>query len=127
MSEHERLCNMLGHISFLWLYVGDLERSIKFYNETLGLKQTGKWHEGATFAVGELTLGLHTEEAKVIRGNSPIITFNVKEGIEKVYHKLRERGVKFLGDISEETYGKVVSFEDPDGHKFLIHQTSEEE
>lgn len=67
-------------------------------------------------------LGVHVEEGKVVRGNSPVITFNVSENIERVYGELKSRGVRFVQDVTTEPYGKVIPFEDPDGHALLLHQ-----
>jgi uncharacterized glyoxalase superfamily protein PhnB len=91
----------------------------------LGLTLSGRWDEGATFDIANMILGLHLEEGKVFRGNSPVITFNVPGNIEQVYVDLKGRGVKFTQGIATEPYGKVVSFEDPDGHALLIHQPHE--
>ena len=113
---------MLGKVSILWLYVSDLDRSVRFYGDTLGLPLRGRWHEGAMFDAGNLELGLHLEEGDVKRGNSPIITFAINRGIEEVHQALKDRAIEFNGPITEHPYGKVVSFQDPDGHVLLLHE-----
>jgi predicted enzyme related to lactoylglutathione lyase len=113
---------MIGRISYIWLYVSDLERSVRFYGETLGLSLTRRWHEGAAFEMESLVLGLHVEEAPIMRGNSPVITFNVTGAIEDFCRDLKGRGLQSLKEIATEPYGKVAPFEDPDGHSLLLHQ-----
>jgi predicted enzyme related to lactoylglutathione lyase len=116
---------MIVGISFIWLYVSDLERSIRFYGDSLGLGVSRRWHEGATFDLGDVVLGLHIEEGKVTRGNSPTITFKVTGNIEELYDDLVRRGVRFVRAVTTEPYGKIATFEDPDGHALLLHQPPE--
>jgi metallothiol transferase len=107
-------------VSFLWLYVSNLERSVRFYEGSLQLQVKSRWHEGTTFDLGDLTLGVHVEEGIVRRGNSPVITF-AAQNIERVRQHLNQMGVP-VGDIQNEPYGRVMSLEDPDGHALLIHE-----
>jgi glyoxylase I family protein len=116
---------MISGISFIWLYVSDLERSVRFYGETLGIGVARRWHEGAAFNFGNVVLGLHIEEGKVTRGNSPTITFKVTENIDGLYSDLVGRGVHFTQAVTTEPYGRIAAFEDPDGHALLLHQPQE--
>jgi predicted enzyme related to lactoylglutathione lyase len=113
---------MIGPVSYIWLYVSDLERSIRFYGETLGLPLARRWHEGAAFKLENLVLGLHLEEGHIVRGNSPVITFNVNGSIEDLCRDLKIRGVQSLKEIATEPYGKIAPLEDPDGHQLLLHE-----
>jgi predicted enzyme related to lactoylglutathione lyase len=116
---------MIAGVSFIWLYVSDLERSVHFYSETLGLDVARRWHEGAAFNFGDVVLGLHIEEGKVTRGNSPTITFKVTDNIDELYSDLVGRGVHFTQAVTTEPYGKIAAFKDPDGHALLLHQPQE--
>jgi len=51
-----------------------------------------------------------------------LVTFHIDSDIENFYDVLKKHGVKFLGQIAEEPIGKVVSFEDPDGHVLSLHE-----
>lgn len=42
--------------------------------------------------------------------------------IELVYKELKEKKVKMIGEIRTEPYGKLLTFEDPDGHWLEIYQ-----
>ena len=42
--------------------------------------------------------------------------------IELVYKELNEKKVKMIGEIRTEPYGKLLTFEDPDGHWLEIYQ-----
>jgi predicted enzyme related to lactoylglutathione lyase len=110
-------------VSFLWLYVSDLNRSVEFYGKILGRGVSQRWHEGAIFEFeGDLKLGLHLEEGIVVRGNSPVITLGVSSDLGVVYRALQDQGVCFDGPITTEAYGKIATFRDPDGHALLLHE-----
>lgn len=113
---------MIGRISYIWLYVSDLDRSVRFYGEMLGLALARRWHEGAAFEMGDLVLGLHLEEGRIVRGNSPVITFNVNGSLESFCNDLKNRGVQSLKQIATEPYGKIAPLQDPDGHQLLLHE-----
>jgi lactoylglutathione lyase len=113
---------MLGQVTYVWLYVRDLSRAIHFYRDVLGLHLAAEWSEGASFDVGNLTLGVHLEEGTISRGNSPVITLNANEPIETIHANLQGRKVTSLGHVARESYGKVLSLSDPDGHALLIHE-----
>ena len=44
------------------------------------------------------------------------------DDIELVYEELKNRGVKTIGEIRTEPYGKLLTFEDPDGHWLEFYQ-----
>lgn len=44
------------------------------------------------------------------------------DNIELVYEELKNRGVKTIGEIRTEPYGKLLTFEDPDGHWLEFYQ-----
>ena len=115
---------MLDGVSYIWLYVKDLERAVQFYGKILGFPLSEKWHEGALFDVGNLLLGVHLEEGQITRGYSPVVTFRVTDDIEKVCETLKTRGAPFVGNVTVEPYGKIVPLKDPDGHSLLLHQVS---
>lgn len=44
------------------------------------------------------------------------------EDIELVRDELKSKNVKIIGNIREEPYGKLLTFEDPDGHWLEFYQ-----
>src|SRR2546425_12613150 len=105
----QRTAPMFDKITYIWLYVTNLDRSITFYQTGLGLKLTSKWHEGATFDAGNVVLGLHLEEGPTTRGNSPVITLNAAFDIGRIHTELIRREAANVGGVTEEPYGKVLS------------------
>src|SRR4051794_20913444 len=95
-----RRAEMIENVTFIWLYVSDLERSIRFFGENLGLPLQNRWHEGACFAAGNLTIGVHIKEEPIVCGGSPVITFNVSGRIEDLWESFQKRGVIFSGGVS---------------------------
>ena len=107
----------INKIYACWIYVSDLEKSIRFYqNIGFGLKfiDGNAWAE---FDLGETTFALlqrPAEKGKVQPAKTRIM-FEVND-IEKMRRYLISLGVKLIGVVKEEPYGKLLTFEEPDGH-----------
>lgn len=102
--------------------VSDIDRAIKFYTETLGLKLTqnygGHWAE---IEGPGITIGLHPGRSGDVRQKLVSIGFGV-ENIEKAVAMLKERGIE--ATVSADTGVKLASFADPDGTPLYFAEAS---
>ena len=109
------------------IYVSDMDRSVKFYTEALGLKldyQAGS--DWAQINAGKgLLLGLHgiAHGAEAGKNGSTTVGFEVDESIERVYDTLKGRGVAFDGPVMDTGHVKLANFRDPDGNAFYLSET----
>ena len=108
---------MITSIYAVWVYVRDVQKSRMFYEKVLGLKVkliNGSWIEydlGATsFAILE-----RSKEKGPVKPQKAMIMLQVDD-IEEMKKLLLAHQVKLIGDIRSEEYGKLLTFEDPDGH-----------
>ncbi len=106
------------------VYVSDMDRSVKFYSETLGLKLAYRFgNHWAAIEVGKgLTIGLHPASAEMPAGRkgSMAIGLELSGSIRDAIATLESRGVKFSGGANDGKAGAFVSFEDPDGNLLYI-------
>ena len=120
MSEPSQ--SPLSKIGLIMLGVADLERSISFYQDRLGLKMTGK-HEGfAFFDGGGVSLALSQELAQSIDAPpGPVeVVFSV-EHVREAHAALVARGVEFHIEPRPVTGPMwAANFRDPDGHQLSI-------
>nr|WP_245545294.1 DUF2867 domain-containing protein [Phocaeicola abscessus] len=105
-----------------WIYVSDLQKSKQFYQDMgFEVKLTnGDWIE---FNFGETSFAILQRPAHkgdVIASKTRIM-FETDD-IELVYEELKNKGVKTIGEIKTEPYGKLLTFEDPDGHWLEFYQ-----
>ena len=110
------------------IYVTDMDRAVKFYTETLGLKLLYQAGPGwAQLDAGKgVTLGLHgAHDGGPTPGNngSTVIGFELTEPMDQVYPKLAERGVTFHGPIQDTAHVRLAYFSDPDGNSFYLSET----
>jgi len=115
------------------LLVSDMEKSVKFYKELLGLPvktktQSPDWVE---FFNRETTLSLHaikkgkgssgvdSKDTKL--GTGTLIGFMVSD-IDSTVQFLKENNVQFFKESRDEPFGKHAIVEDPDGHLISIAQ-----
>lgn len=108
----------LNHIT---LAVADVERSLAFYRDLLGLTVRAVWPEGAYLEAGSLWLCL-SQDSEARTSPHPDYTHIAFSVSEADYCDLSRRLVAecvvWKDDKSE---GKSTYFLDPDGHKLEIH------
>jgi predicted lactoylglutathione lyase len=106
------------------VYVSDVKISTGFY-QTLGFEvirdsRTGQWAE---LRLGDAMLSLHG--ASSLAGeNSPRIElcFVATEPLETVYQRIKRAGVKPIGNIVDEAFGRSFVVRDPDGLSIQINE-----
>lgn len=110
--------------------VRDLDRAIRFYTETLGLKLRYRaGNEWAEVDAGKgLVLGLHptgSEGSPAGGAGSISVGFDVDESLDAVVATLRDRGVVFRGAIPDrpEEPVRLALFSDPDGNDLYLCET----
>ena len=109
---------------FISVPVTDLERSTRFYRDTLGLEQTGEggWPE---FQLGEnvsLYLLDPTNIGQEFQGpHTSSIALRVAD-VESARKELEERGVAFRGDTFDTGVCRMAFFSDPDGNELMLHR-----
>ena len=109
------------------LYVADMDRAIRFYTETLGLRLIYRFaNNWATVEVGKgLTIGLHPASAEMPAGRRGSMAIGLELGdvpIEDAISRLSAKGVQFHGPVNDSKAGKFVSFDDPDGNLIYLAQ-----
>jgi metallothiol transferase len=108
-----------------WIYVSNLEQSIDFYRNRIGLKIKFRNSDWVEFDLGTTSFALLKrlpEKGEVISVKTHIM-FET-EDIQKFYDMAIEAGIKLIGEIRDEEYGSLLTFEDPDGHWLEIYQNN---
>jgi catechol 2,3-dioxygenase-like lactoylglutathione lyase family enzyme len=112
----------LSRIGVLILGVTDLERSVGYYRDTLGLPVRGTGGEFAFLDAGGITLALRESRALSPPGEEGgvEVVFSV-EDVGAAHAALRSRGVEFRCDPRVVTGDQFAAdFRDPDGHVLSI-------
>jgi predicted enzyme related to lactoylglutathione lyase len=106
------------------IFVTDMDRSVRFYTEALGLRLTQRFgNHWAQVEAGRLTIGLHpaSEHNRAGRDGSITIGLALSTRIEDAVSSLQQKGVKFRGPIAvDPNAGKFAYFEDPDGNVLYL-------
>ena len=114
------------HVDFVSVPVTDLERSTRWYAETLGLPQTGfgAWPE---FKLGDnvfLYLLDPTNIGQQFQGpHTSAIALRVAD-VAETKRALEEQGVQFDGDVFDTGVCHMAQFADPDGNRLMLHRRS---
>jgi catechol 2,3-dioxygenase-like lactoylglutathione lyase family enzyme len=109
---------------FLIIGCTDLDRSVKFYGETLGLERGKQWgkmpaHE---FETGNLTVAVVQLDAfgQEFKPSTSPLEFRV-EDFDAAKSELESKGVEFQGEPIDSGVCLQAFFQDPDGNVLGIH------
>lgn len=110
-------------VDFVLFFVTDLERSLRFYCDLLGLplefyNDEWKWAE---LSAGNLTVTLCGEGASEPRGSGGILALAVKD-LAKVSEEIRAAGVSISKELHELATCWHLEILDPDGYTIILHE-----
>ena len=116
--------SLITGTDFLIIGSTDVERSVKFYDEVLGLERGKQWGNmpGYEFETGNLTIAVIQSDAfgQKFNPNTNPIEFRVDD-FEAAKAELESRGVEFQGDPIDSGVCLQTFFRDPDGNVLGIH------
>ena len=123
---------MFKQIDYVMIGVSNMDQSVGFYKDILGMPLKYKTNEWTEFETGATTLALHLSRARIaptavqreiIAGKSTI-GFTVAD-LDKTYHELRAKNVRFVMEpkMREEEGIKLAVCLDPDGLEISISET----
>jgi lactoylglutathione lyase len=112
---------MFKRVGAAIVLVEDMEKSVTFYRDILGLKikqESPDWVEFVNVS-GSAVLALHPKRTKSSGSPNMLVGFSVND-IENVCKELEKKSVKFYKKLTDESFGKHAIIEDPDGHLISI-------
>jgi catechol 2,3-dioxygenase-like lactoylglutathione lyase family enzyme len=111
-------------LAMTMLGVRDLDASIGFYTERVGMKLSGRITDFVFLDAGGATICLSAEKAPQGDGplNIPVELVLAVSSVRATYDRLIERGVEFVSQPHPVGGGShVAHFRDPDGHLFSLY------
>src|SRR5215510_4112613 len=109
------------------LFVEDLESSIRFYKDALGMSLLGKGEDWAHFDSGNGSLfelfsgGKAASQPKTSVQQSLVLGLRV-ENLDSAMAELKQRGVQFTGEVGEFEGTRWAQFSDPEGNQLEIKE-----
>lgn len=104
-------------ISYAILYTNDLEKTVSFYKDLVGLELES--HDQGRFASFKLengSLGIkQKKEEREIPGHQSVIVSTTN--IEDLYHQYKNKDVFWYKELTKEEWGTNFAILDPDGNK----------
>jgi len=108
------------------LLVSNMEKSIRFYRDTLGIPVKTKSKDWTEFFNKDTVLALHPakKKSKIKTGSGMLVGFEVGD-LDSTVKILKQKKVKFFKKPKEEPFGKHAIIQDPDGHLVSIAEIKE--
>jgi catechol 2,3-dioxygenase-like lactoylglutathione lyase family enzyme len=121
--------NITG-LDLLFLEVNNLEESLEFYTNVLGLELERKNLTAeppmATLRAGGLRITLAQQlETMLRRGRGAHFFLGVSD-VDEFYHQLKQRGFELQPPVDEGWGGRFITLQDPDKYRFFFVTWSSE-
>jgi len=111
---------VIERVYYIRFPTSDLKRAVSFYENILGLKKTAEWPSGAIFDVGGVQFGLEVGQKLEI--------FLLVDDVDKVYQRLKEKGVKFVTEPKDQHWGaRTATMIDSEGNMFTLEHFTKKE
>jgi lactoylglutathione lyase len=112
----------VSKINVVYLYVRDMERSLSFYRDLLGIPLEGDEHWAETTFPGGTRFALHVAHEGLGELSSGTVNVSLEvEDADGAAAILRERGADVREPMRDE-WGTAVDVIDPDGYTISLFQ-----
>lgn len=107
------------------LFVSDLERSIRFYRDVLGLRLMSEDRDQADFDAGGVVITLHQAHSAAPHHQPPTAVGSIRMGfhvedLEEVHERLLRADTRCVNPPEERFGVRLGLYEDPDGFNFTV-------
>ena len=111
------------HVDFISIVSQDIERSRRFYMETLGLPLEGETPMGFEVAAGQVTLSVWDPSRIGVpfAPNPNDVALRVDD-VAARRAELEAKGIEFTGEILDTGVCHMAFFHDPDGNALMLHR-----
>ncbi|MGB9182417.1 MAG: VOC family protein [Pyrinomonadaceae bacterium] len=121
---------LLKGLDLLFLEVNNLEESLAFYRDQLGLEILANNSESeppmATLVAGSLRITLAEQLETMLRRGRGVHFFLGVEDVDAYYAQLRARGVEVKPPQDEGWGGRFITLQDPDKYRLFFVTWKEE-
>jgi predicted enzyme related to lactoylglutathione lyase len=123
---------MLRHIGVVGIPVTDQDQAVRFFVDVLGMetRTDAPWGQGQRWVEvapqgAQTTLSLYTwyEQFGVAPGGYTGVLLECDD-LDQCYQQWKAKGVSFQGAPFDSVGGRFVTFVDPFGNQYLLHQTT---
>ena len=110
-------------LSMLMLGVENLEKSVAFYRDVVGVLPKSQIEQFAFLDAGDMTLVLSQSLGRAIQPRAGAMqAIFAAASVRKAHQELHARGAHFINDPSEVSPGSwAATFRDPDGHMLTVY------
>jgi predicted enzyme related to lactoylglutathione lyase len=113
---------MAESVATVWVPVDDMDRALRFYTDTLHLKEQKRTPDWSEVDAGGLTIGLNAREGTSAHADGgAVITFTPEGGIDAEVARLSGEGIDFPGGISDHPWGRIAAFKDSEGNDLQLY------
>ena len=107
----------------LMLGVENLEKSVAFYRDVVGVSPKSQIEQFAFLDAGDMTLVLSQSLGRAIQPRAGAMqAIFAATSVRKAHQELHARGANFINDPNEVSPGSwAATFRDPDGHMLTVY------
>ena len=117
----EPFAKMFGKLGLVMIVVRDMERSVAFYRDVLGLKLLIRQDNWSQLDAGNIILGLHPEGEEVHVSPTSGMSIGIYvDNMDKAVTEIRRRYGKIAIGPRTEPFGRWALVFDPDGYSVQI-------
>jgi lactoylglutathione lyase len=109
---------MSAQLTYVIQFVSDMDTSIQFYSEVLGLSVKFKSPFWSELVTGETSLALHPASAKNPAGSLQL-GFRVPD-LDLFYQEMTAKGIKFTQTPTRESGSRLARFVDEQGIEYSV-------
>ena len=106
---------------FVMFQVTDMPEAVRFYRDTLGLRQEVDTEEFTEFDCGNVTLSLLCAGKMASVGHIALAV----DDVEAAYEEMKEKGARLEGEPTDYGCCKAVTVQDPDGNVVILHRRAD--